>query len=103
MNLPNSFWSWSANDPTEDLFTAALSAQPRIVLVETHYPHNEPISLESPKVWILTKSGYRLTNTFCGAKPTRLQEGEDICHLVFQHFDSSHAASANPYHLPDAL
>jgi hypothetical protein len=103
MNLPNSFWSWSANDPTEDLFTAALSAQPRIVVVETHKPHNEPINLESPKVWILTKSGYRLTNTFCGTKPTRLQEGEDICHLVFQHFDRSHGAFANPYHLPDAL
>jgi hypothetical protein len=86
MNLPNSFWSWSANDNTEDLFSAALHTQPRIVLVEIRPPRpGQPINLKDPKVEILTKAGYRLTNFFCGAHPERLQLVGNSCHLIFQH------------------
>jgi hypothetical protein len=51
MNWPNSFWSWSANDPTEDLFLAALRTQPRVVLVEIYaLRSSQPVPLESPKI-----------------------------------------------------
>jgi hypothetical protein len=99
MNLPNSFWWWSANDPTEDLFLAALRTQPRIVLVEIRPHHlDQPINLKYPKVEILTKAGYRLTNVFCGAKPERFQivETENNCHLIFQHFGDLQGSLANP-------
>jgi hypothetical protein len=87
INQPNSFWSWSANDPTESLFTAALHTEPRIVLVEVSQPHpGQPINLEHPKVQSLTKAGYRLTNIFCGAHPERFELVGGSCHLVFQHF-----------------
>jgi hypothetical protein len=87
MNWPNSFWSWSENDPAEDLFLAALGTQPRIVIVEMHPRHSsQPVPVESPKVQALTKAGYKLTNVFCGAMSLRFQEGEDSCHLIFQHF-----------------
>ena len=96
MNLPNAFWSWSASDPTENQFAAALRAQPRIVLVEIRQLHPEPINLESPKMQLLTKSGYRLTNVFCGAKPERFTLGETNCHLIFQHFGGSHEPGTKP-------
>ena len=96
MNLPNAFWSWSSNDPTENQFVAALRLQPRIVLVEIRPLHPEAIDMEASKLQILTKNGYRLTNVFCGAKPERLKVGETNCHLIFQHFVSSQGPPANP-------
>jgi hypothetical protein len=97
VNLPNSFWSWSANDPTEDLFSAALRTQPGIVLVEIR-PHylGPPTNLNDPKVMILTKAGYKLTNVFCGAKPERFEVSGNTCHLIFQHFDDPRGPFANP-------
>jgi hypothetical protein len=97
MNLPNSFWSWSANDPTEDLFIAALRTQPRMVLVEVWQPRpSELTNMRNPKIEMLTKAGYRLTNVFCGAQPERFQVVSNSCHLVFQSFDGSHSQFANP-------
>jgi hypothetical protein len=97
MNLPNAFWSWSANDPTADLFTTALRTQPRIVLVEICQPHpGPPINLQDPKIEKLTEAGYRLTNVFCGAHTERFQAIGNNCHLIFQHFGESHGLSPNP-------
>jgi hypothetical protein len=97
MNQPNSFWSWSANDPTESLFTAALRTQPRIILVAISQPHpGQPINLKDPKVQILTNAGYRLTNVFCGGYPERFQVVENGCHLIFQHFGDPPGPFANP-------
>jgi hypothetical protein len=88
MNWPNSFWSWSANDPTEESFLAALPTQPRIVLVETTHwlRSSEAVPLESLNIQTLTKAGYKLTNVFCGARSLRFEEGASPCHLIFQHF-----------------
>ncbi len=97
MNQPDSFWWWRSNNPTEDLFPAALRAQPRIVLVEMSSPHlGQPVNLKAPKVEILTKAGYRLTNVFCGAHPERFQVVVENCHLIFQHFGDPPDPSANP-------
>jgi hypothetical protein len=96
MNLPNGFWSWSSNDPTENQFVAALRVQPRIVLVEIRPLHPEAIDLEASKMQTLTKSGYKLTNVFCGAKPERLKVGETNCHFIFQHFGSLQGPIAKP-------
>ena len=96
MNLPNAFWSWSSNDPTEKQFAAALDSQPRIVLVEIRPAQPESIELEPSKLQVLTQAGYKLTNVFCGAKPERLQRGETNCHLIFQHFASSQGSPTSP-------
>lgn len=96
MNLPNAFWSWSSKDPTENRFAEALRSEPQIVLVEIRQLHPEPINLESPKMQMLTKGGYRLTNVFCGAKPERFTVGETNCHLIFQHFESPQEPVAKP-------
>jgi hypothetical protein len=97
LNLPNSFWGWSANDPTENLFTAALRTQPRIVLVEIRPLHpDQPINLEYPRVRTLTNAGYRLTNVFCGERPERFQVVEKNCHLIFQHIDGPLGRFTNP-------
>ena len=96
MNLPNAFWSWSSNDPTENRFAEALRTEPQIVVVEIRQLQPEPINLESPKMQMLTRGGYRLTNVFCGAKPERFTVGDTNCHLIFQHFGSSQEPVAKP-------
>jgi hypothetical protein len=97
LNLPKPFWGWSANDPTENLFTAALRTQPRIVLVEIRPLHpDQPINLEDPNVRSLTDAGYRLTNVFCGARPERFQVVENNCHLIFQHSDGPPGRFTSP-------
>jgi hypothetical protein len=97
INEPNSFWSWSANDQTENLFDAALRTEPRIVLVEISQSHpGQSINLEHPKLQSLIKAGYRLTNVFCGAHPERFELVGGSCHLIFQHFGGAQDSLANP-------
>jgi hypothetical protein len=97
MNLPNSFWWWSANDPTAELFTGALRSQPRIVLVELCQPRpGPPLNLNNAKFENLAKAGYRLTNVFCGAHPERFQAIGNNCHLMFQRIGGQPGSSANP-------
>jgi len=96
LNLPNSFWWWSANDPTEDLFPAALRTQPRVVVVEICKRPGRPINLEDPKIQNITKAGYGLTNVFCGAMPQRLKLGVSGCRLIFQRSGGSQGPSVSP-------
>jgi hypothetical protein len=85
LNLPDTFWRWSADNPTESLFPAALRFRPQIVLVEEAPTVDAgPFPMQAPKVRLLEGDGYRLTNVFCGAKPLRLQLETRTCHLIFQ-------------------
>ena len=85
-NQPRMFWSWSENNPAELLFSKELASYPKIVLAETTpTPADQPPNLNQPKVKLLTDSGYRLTNVFCGAMPQRLALGFSYCHLIFQY------------------
>lgn len=84
LNLPNSFWWWTANNPTEQRFVETLRSRPRIVLVEVVRRSPGPIGLNNSKAELLTEHGYRLTNTFCGIMPQKLQPQIMTCHLVYQ-------------------
>jgi hypothetical protein len=84
MNQPNSFWSWSASNPTEGRFVDALRSHPRIVVAEIREPHGkDPMIQTHPKAKLLADAGYRLTNAFCGARPERFEVRVDSCHLIF--------------------
>ena len=84
VNQANSFWSWSASDPTEDRFVDALRSHPRIVVAEIREPHGkDPMIQTHPKVTLFKNAGYRLTNAFCGARPERFEVRQDSCHLIF--------------------
>jgi len=84
INQPDTFWSWSSSNTTERDFPAALISHPRFVLVESRQRSSgEPINLQEPKIQSLTKTGYELTNVFCGARPERFEAREQICHLIF--------------------
>jgi hypothetical protein len=86
INWPNSFWSWSASDSTEDRFVEALRSHPRIVIAEIREPHgDDPMIQTHPKVQLLANAGYTLTSAFCGARPERLEIRQDSCHLIFTH------------------
>jgi hypothetical protein len=85
MNQPDSFWWWSTQNQTEEMFNKALPSHPDIVIVEVRTLHPEiPINLVDPKVELLSRAGYRFTYMFCGALPVRLQLTEKRCHLLFQ-------------------
>lgn len=84
LNLPNSFWWWTGHNPTEQQFIKDLDSRPRIVLVEAVRRSPEPIDLNNSKARLLTTHGYRLTNTFCGTMPEKLQPQMTTCHLIYQ-------------------
>jgi hypothetical protein len=49
--------------------------------------------MQDAKVDFLTKSGYRLTNKFCGTIPVGFKLGLTSCDLIFQRPDSSQELS----------
>ena len=85
LNQPDSFWSWSSNNPTEQLFKEALPSHPAVVVVEVRLPRpDSPISLMDPTAQILTQAGYSFTHMFCGTSSIGYIQEEKNCHLIFQ-------------------
>lgn len=95
-NWPDSFWWWSNRNSTEQRFNALLPSHPRIVLVETHPLHPlDPVDFDQPKIQRILLAGYKLTNSFCGSVPERLELVITSCHLVFQPEQDAHSARSN--------
>jgi hypothetical protein len=94
MNQPQSFWFWSTDNPTEDLFFKALRTRPRILLIEIRRPeHAQRLTinpklevLNKQKLEMLTNAGYKMTNIFCGIRTERFALSESSCHEIFQQF-----------------
>jgi len=85
-NQRDSFWWWSKNNQTERQFDLLLPSHPQIVLGEMVQPvSNQPLNLRDFRVQELQKSGYQLTNVFCGTMPQRLKLWIGNCHLIFQY------------------
>jgi len=85
LNQPDSFWWWSANNPTEKLFVSVLRSRPAIIVVEVRdrgllYP----FPAQHPRVKLLVEAGYHPTNLFCGYMPAAFKLGLSDCHLIFQ-------------------
>jgi hypothetical protein len=86
VNQPYPFYWWSDKNPTDDSINALLLSHPSIVLAETQQPQaGRPVDLRVPRAELLMKSGYRLTNVFCGTIPFRMQSAFTDCHLIFQY------------------
>ena len=84
LNLPNSFWWWTAINPAEQRFIEVLPSRPKIVLVEVVRASPVPIDLNNSRAKLLINDGYKLTNTFCGIMPQKLQPQLMTCHLIYQ-------------------
>jgi hypothetical protein len=97
INQQNPFWWWSDKDQTENNYLALLPSRPRIVVVQARPIPGEEINMQDAKVDFLIKSGYRLTNEFCGTIPIRLQPGMISCNLIYQRPDSPDQFSENGY------
>jgi hypothetical protein len=99
-NLPYPFWWWSDNNPSEEQFNALLPTHPRIVIAEYRPPHaGEAPDLTQPKFQFLVKSGYRLSNVFCGSMPRFMELDMTVCHLVYQYSGPPASAPANSNHM----
>jgi hypothetical protein len=89
VNMPYPFWLWSDGNPTEKLFDQALLSRPSIIVVEGRSQATKDVSInmKDPKIDLLSQSGYRMTNMFCGVTPApeRYDLRERTCDLVFQH------------------
>jgi hypothetical protein len=85
INLPDSFWSWSNQNPTEKMFEQAFPSHPDLVVVEMPTPHPDShVNALDPKAELLSRDGYRLTHMFCGAMPLGSRLEQRSCHLIFQ-------------------
>ena len=96
INQPDPFYWWSGKNPTDALFNALLPSHPSIVLAETqHAQSGHLIDLSGPRAELLMKSGYRVTNVFCGSISFRMRAILTNCHVIFQRVDSSQGPSGN--------
>jgi hypothetical protein len=95
INMPDSFWLWSTQNPTVKSFHQVLPSHPDAVVVElrTPYPENN-LDLKDPTYRLLTDSGYTFTHIFCGARPEGLRLDEKSCHLIFEY--ASRGPNTNP-------
>jgi hypothetical protein len=86
INQPYPFYWWSNKNPSDDLFNALLPSHPSIVLAEMQQAQpGQAIDLSGPRAELLMKSGYRLTNVFCGTLPFRMHTSFTNCHIIFQY------------------
>jgi hypothetical protein len=85
VNMPDSFWSWSNQNPTEERFRKVLPSHPSLVIIGTYGVSPDDSSLlMHPKVQMIYHAGYRLTHIFCGAMPEGLRLMNHNCDLIFQ-------------------
>jgi hypothetical protein len=86
INQSDPFFWWSDKNSSEAEFSRILPSHPRLVLLLARPKPGEPIKLNDPKVDLIARSGYRLTNHFCGRMPARLDfAGGPTCNLIFQY------------------
>ncbi len=96
VNEPDAFWWWSSRNQTERMFMKVLPSHPTVVVVEMRTIRPEiPISLEVPRIEMLSRAGYSFTHMFCGAWPIGFQLAERSCHLIFQRPGSPQETSVN--------
>jgi hypothetical protein len=85
-NLPDPFWSWGNNNPTEDRFNAMLPSHPKIVLVETrNLGPIQPTNMNTPRIQSLLGNGYNYVSTFCGTFTETFGSSLTNCHVVFEY------------------
>ena len=86
INQTDPFYWWSDRNPSESQFDALLPSHPGIVLAEAQQAQfAPPIDLQGPRATLLMKSGYRITNVFCGSLPFAMQITLTDCHVIFQY------------------
>jgi hypothetical protein len=90
INQPLPFYWWGDKNPSDELFNALLPSHPSIVVAEALQVQTGPaINLRGQRAELLVKSGYRLTNMFCGSLPFRTELVLTNCHLIFQYAGSA--------------
>jgi hypothetical protein len=86
INQTYPFYWWSDRNQSESQFDALLPSHPSIVLAEAQQAQfAPPIDLKGPRATLLMKSGYRITNVFCGSLPFAMQLTLTNCHVIFQY------------------
>lgn len=86
VNMPDFYWSWDNNNPTEDRFNALLPSHPKIVLVETrNVGPVEPTNLDKPRFQSLLSAGYTYVGSFCGSIAETIGSLHSGCHVVFEY------------------
>lgn len=89
VNMPDFYWSWDNQNPTEDRFNAMLPSHPRIVLVETRSTRAvEPLNLNTPRYQSLFSAGYIYVGRFCGSMPETIGTFRSSCHVLFEFPDA---------------
>jgi hypothetical protein len=92
LNQQSPFWIWRENENTPAQFLAAMARKPSLVLVVFYGREKfDPAKhLYGPRVEFLAQQGYRLSHTFCAAKPEGFGAREETCDLIFEPATTSH-------------
>jgi len=86
INQPYSYYLWRDGNTSASLFYQILPSHPKIVIANMQRLGTRPFTeLGGKKAEQLVKSGYTLTNIFCGSVPFRTQLVSTSCHLIYQY------------------
>ena len=86
INERDPYWLWNTRMHTFNQFDRAMKENPDIVVAvfwDTR-PFDPAKDLTGPRIERLQKDGFRLTNTFCAAKPEGFEDRENTCFLIYQ-------------------
>jgi hypothetical protein len=97
INQPFPFYWWSNRNPSDNMLNALLPAHPDIIVAETQQPKPaQAMNFNWPRTELLMKSGYRVTNVFCGSVPFQMHTTFTNCHIIFQYAGDDSSGSARP-------
>jgi hypothetical protein len=97
INQPYPFYWWSNRNPSDILFNALLPTHPDVIVAETQQPQPaQAVNLKWPRTELLMKSGYRVTNIFCGSVLFQMHTSFTNCHIIFQYAGSDPGGSVLP-------
>jgi hypothetical protein len=85
-NQPRPFWLWSTREHTNDQLVEAMKSKPGMVVAIYFDNHRFDVSrdLSGPRIDLLRRDGYKLTQQFCDESPESFGEDHKACYLIFR-------------------
>jgi hypothetical protein len=86
LNQQYPFYLWRNGNSSASLFNELVPSHPKIIVADMQHPGTRPFTeLRGKRAELLVKSGYTLTNVFCGSVPFRTDLVLTNCHAIFQY------------------
>jgi hypothetical protein len=83
-NEPNPFWLWSTQEHTNDQFVETMKSKPDMVVAIHRASFDDSRDLSGPRIDLLRRDGYNLTQQFCDDRPVSFVGDRKTCYLILR-------------------